>query len=119
MREALKWYEMAANQGHPKALVNLGYFYEHGIEVDKDVERALSYYRSAAEKGLPSAMCICANFYELGYVCLVMVCMPSTCKFFMFLELKPLFSAVHRLFPNPSHWQDWLQPKPNNGTQVV
>ena len=37
-------------QGYAAAQINLGYLYENGIGVDKDLSTALKYYTMAAEQ---------------------------------------------------------------------
>src|SRR5579863_2383923 len=49
--EAARWYQMAANQGLPKALFDLGYMYEHGEGVQQDLPKADKLYRDAADRG--------------------------------------------------------------------
>ena len=43
-QESLKWLTKAAEQGHPRALLNLGNYYRDGTGVPKSYERAASYY---------------------------------------------------------------------------
>ena len=45
---AALWYQKAANQGYPRALINLGFLYEQGLGVSKDQANALKLYRKAA-----------------------------------------------------------------------
>ena len=49
--EALKWFRMAAEQGHAKAQFNLGVMYARGRGVPKDGAEAVKWYRMAAEQG--------------------------------------------------------------------
>ena len=66
MNEALKWYSLAAKKGNsdaakkiqelaeqkdPNALYNLGFLYEHGYVIAKDIERALELYVGLAVQG--------------------------------------------------------------------
>ncbi len=53
-KEMLKWYNRAAEQNHPGALVALGNAYSEGNGVSKDLKIAAGYYRRAAESGDPS-----------------------------------------------------------------
>ena len=46
-------YELAAEQGHPFAQSKMGYFYEKGIIVGKDLERAKWYFSQCSYNGTP------------------------------------------------------------------
>ena len=45
--EAHKWYEKAASLGVPQAMYNLAYFYQNGLVVDKDIQKAARLLRDA------------------------------------------------------------------------
>ena len=45
---AARWYKKAAAQGNSRAQINLGYLYEKGLGVDKDLVIALNWYRKAS-----------------------------------------------------------------------
>lgn len=45
--EALKWYEKAASLGVPQAMYNLAYFYQNGLVVNQDIQRAAQLLRDA------------------------------------------------------------------------
>ena len=47
----MKWYRMAADQGHAKAQYNLGTMYENGQGVAQDYSAAMKWYRMAADQG--------------------------------------------------------------------
>ena len=47
-KEALKWYRLAAEQGHAKAQYNLGWMYFNGNGVPEDDKEAVKWYRLAA-----------------------------------------------------------------------
>ena len=49
--EALKWYGLAAAEGHPEAQFNLGVMYANGWGVDMNDAEAAKLYRQAAENG--------------------------------------------------------------------
>lgn len=49
--KALSYYEQAGENGHKKALYNLGLMYEFGKGVDRDYDKARAYYKQAAEIG--------------------------------------------------------------------
>ena len=54
--EALKWYGLAANQGHAEAQFNLGVMHANGWGVPMNDAEAAKYYRLAAESGFVQAM---------------------------------------------------------------
>ena len=66
MKEAVRWYRKAAEQGYARAQFNLGLRYDHGQGVPQDVGQAMSWYRKAAEQNLPAAQHNLALCYELG-----------------------------------------------------
>ncbi len=50
MKKAQKWYEKAAEQGHPHAQVNLGAMY-YSQSVEQDYAKAFEWTHKAAERG--------------------------------------------------------------------
>ncbi len=63
---AARWHEAAANQGHAGAMVALGYQYETGQGVDKDVVKAFGFYQRAAKLGSADAMFNVFRLYTTG-----------------------------------------------------
>lgn len=53
--KAVKWYRMAAAQGHRDALYNLGMMYVNGRGVRKNNGEGVIYFRQAAELQHPEA----------------------------------------------------------------
>lgn len=49
MKAAFDWYEKSAKQGNPAAQYQLGTFYEEGIIVPEDIEKAHACYKQAAD----------------------------------------------------------------------
>lgn len=49
--QAALWYRKAADQGHPRAMINLGFLHEKGLGVARDPAAALVLYRRAAGLG--------------------------------------------------------------------
>ncbi|MGE4490542.1 MAG: trypsin-like peptidase domain-containing protein [Kiritimatiellales bacterium] len=49
--EAIKWYRLAAEQGHKDAQYTLGVYYDAGTGVSQNAEEAAKWYRLAAEQG--------------------------------------------------------------------
>lgn len=47
--EAVKYFELAANEGHPAAQYNLGLCYENGHGVPQSYADAAKYYKLAAD----------------------------------------------------------------------
>ena len=60
--EAVRWYRLAAEQGHASAQNNLGFAYGDGLGVPQDAAEAVRWYRLAAEQGQPTAQ------YSLGVI---------------------------------------------------
>jgi len=56
MRAAAYWYRRAAEQGHIRAQVNLGFLTAGGLGVDRDEAEAIQWYLSAAEQGSRDAL---------------------------------------------------------------
>jgi hypothetical protein len=49
--EAVRWYRIAAEQGHAIAQNNLGMCYSYGNGVTQDYTKAVRWFRLAAEQG--------------------------------------------------------------------
>lgn len=64
--ESVRWYTTAANQGHSKSQNSLGYIYEHGEGIDKDLKKAFYWYQKAAISGNRNAQHNLAFFYYQG-----------------------------------------------------
>ncbi len=56
----------AADQGSASAQFDLGFQYEHGQGVTKDIDEAARLYRKAAEQGEAQAQANLGVFYSLG-----------------------------------------------------
>jgi TPR repeat protein len=50
-KEALRWYQKAADQGGPAAQSNLGRIYQSGIGVTQDFVQAHKWYNLSASAG--------------------------------------------------------------------
>lgn len=66
IEESVRWYTSAANQGHSKAQNSLGYMYEHGEGVNKDIKTAFYWFQKAASNGNRNAQHNLAFFYYQG-----------------------------------------------------
>ena len=64
--EAIDWLRRAGELGHAQALNHIGFLYERGEEVTKNLRFAYSYYLQAAELGWAEAMWNLANMYGSG-----------------------------------------------------
>ena len=53
--KATHWYRLACGLGHSRAALRLGYMYEIGGGVSKDLKIAMEYYKKALEMGEPTA----------------------------------------------------------------
>lgn len=65
--EAVKWYRMAAEQGHAEAQFNLGYCYDLGKGLVQDGTKGLKWYRKAAEQEFTIAQYKLGIRYSLGF----------------------------------------------------
>ena len=64
---AVKYYRIAADQGHMRAQFNLALCYEKGEGVAKDYKEAVKYYKLAADQGYAKAQNNLALCYDNGY----------------------------------------------------
>lgn len=64
--EAVKWYRMAAEQGHDEAQDSLGDCYYFGDGVAEDDVEAVKWYRMAAEQDNELAQCSLGDCYYYG-----------------------------------------------------
>ncbi len=55
--EALRWWRLAANQGHADAQTRLGMCYLHGLGVARDLEQAALWLKQAAQQGDEQGNC--------------------------------------------------------------
>ncbi|KAJ1451165.1 hypothetical protein M885DRAFT_530461 [Pelagophyceae sp. CCMP2097] len=53
--EAVEWFTLAAKQGEPNAVYNLGCCFENGLGVEADFDEALRLYKVAVERGCEDA----------------------------------------------------------------
>jgi hypothetical protein len=53
--EDVKWYRLAAEQGHAKAQNNLGYAYQKGLGIAVDIKEAIKWYERSAKQGEATA----------------------------------------------------------------
>lgn len=66
-REAIRWYEAAAESGTERALFEIGRIYDiNGTGIDGEKDKALKIYRKLAVSGYPTAQCILGMKYRLG-----------------------------------------------------
>ena len=65
-KTAVKWYRLAAKQGHAVAQYNLGVMYRRGRGVPQDYKTAVKWYRLAAKQGNPSAQGNLGANYAFG-----------------------------------------------------
>ena len=59
----MKYYNLAAAQGHSKSQFQLGYYYENGIGVVQDKNKAYEYYELS---GYPEALNYLGKCYMNG-----------------------------------------------------
>ena len=65
-KEAVKWYRLAAKQGHPPAQYNLGAMKENGFGCSQNFKEAAKLYRYAADQGLAAAQHKMGLMFENG-----------------------------------------------------
>jgi TPR repeat protein len=65
-KEAVKYYRMAANQGHAEAQLSLGRIYSSGDGVSQDGKEAVKWYHKAADQGIARAKYELGIMYEFG-----------------------------------------------------
>ncbi len=66
LEKAVKWYKMAAEQGHVSAQLNLGVMYNQGSGAPQDYKEAAKWYQKAAEQGNTKAQLNLGILYDLG-----------------------------------------------------
>ena len=62
----MKWFRLAAKQGHAKAKSNLGLMYSKGQGVPQNHKEAVKWYRLSAEQGNASAQFNLGVMYSKG-----------------------------------------------------
>jgi len=66
MKEAVKWYRMAAEQGDYEVQYNLALMYYNGEGIEKNNKEAVKWFRKAAENGLEDAQFDLGILYYRG-----------------------------------------------------
>jgi len=64
LKEAFDLFYKLANEGDPSSQNNLGYFFDEGIGVDKDIKKALYWYKKAAKQGNSSSYINISKVYQ-------------------------------------------------------
>ena len=64
--EAVRWYRLAADQGHALAQSNLGIMYGEGRGVPQNYAEAVKWYRLAADQGHARAQLNLGAMYAKG-----------------------------------------------------
>lgn len=65
-QQALVWFRKAADQGHAEAQFHLGWRYDRGDGVTRDVAAAVGWYARAAEQGFAPALFRLGLRYDFG-----------------------------------------------------
>ncbi len=68
LKEAVRWYALAAERGDANAQREMGHLHAHGEGVAKDELKALEYYERAATGGSGRAAFEAGNYYYQGQV---------------------------------------------------
>ena len=66
-KQAVEWYQKAANQGDAKAQCYLGWMYHNGRGVTQNYNKAMEWYQKAANQGDATAQCNIGVLYDYGY----------------------------------------------------
>jgi len=66
-KTALKLWRPLAEQGDPKAQVNIGVMYDHALGVKQDFAEAMKWYRKAADRGNAAAQVNLGMMYQKGW----------------------------------------------------
>jgi len=66
LKNAKKWFQLAAEQGHAKAQYNLGLIYGKGKGVEKNYSKAFKWLNLAADQGNGKAQTNLGWMYEMG-----------------------------------------------------
>ena len=64
--EAVKWYQLSADQGFSSAQCDLGFMYENGKGVIQSYDEAAKWYRLAADQGYAPCQTYLGLLYALG-----------------------------------------------------
>lgn len=64
--DAAYWYTKAGEQGHIQGMKNMGWMYDWGEGVNKDINKAFSWYHKAAEQGDAYAQYHTGLMYDVG-----------------------------------------------------
>jgi TPR repeat protein len=62
LKQAIKWYKSAANNGDSTAQYKLAKLYQNGSGIEKNIRIAINWYKHAAIKNHPQA------YYHLGLI---------------------------------------------------
>ncbi len=64
---ALKYYGLAATEGHADAQYNLGVMHQNGWGVPLDEEEGMKWFRLAAEQGIVGAQMALGRYYAMDF----------------------------------------------------
>jgi TPR repeat protein len=64
--EANKLFQKLADDGHAQSQFDLGYAYDRGLGVDRDVMKCIEWYQKAADQGHTTAICNLGCAYYNG-----------------------------------------------------
>jgi len=65
-KRALKWFELAAAQGHARSQCAMGNCYDDGAGVKINFKTAAQWHRRAADQGYPDAQCNMGTIFYFG-----------------------------------------------------
>jgi TPR repeat protein len=67
LKEAVRWYRLAAERGHGVSIANLALCYQFGKGVLKDDHEAVRWHRRAASFNFVSSFFSLARYYNFGF----------------------------------------------------
>lgn len=66
-KEAIRWYEVAAEKGYERAYFEIGKIYDtEGAQIENGKKEALKIYEKLATQGYPTAQCVLGMKYRFG-----------------------------------------------------
>lgn len=63
---ALSWFHKSAALDNSNAMMNIGYMYEAGLSVKRDLNKALEWQKKSAHHGNHNAQMVVGSFYHFG-----------------------------------------------------
>ena len=107
-KQALYWYQKAAEQGHDKAANNLGCLYLDGTGVDQDFKKAAYWFELSAQKNDTLAILNLGSMYEDGNFGA-----PDYDKAFAYYQKADKLGCAPAAYELGHCWESGVGTKPN------